>query len=184
MAATIWGKNSDHLFSKKHGKHDAHTMIIVWVMENMLIIAWSGHEWWHNHDHISPWSWHDSHGLPIQASGFCMKFFCAANFLWSRRNSWLRKHLFWKFFHWDTTLNNSFSKNTSLAKIMQGNRFLARSSQAKYFLQETWKNLTYIVSTYKQVYSKICKNLSGSVFYPQLGDCLNVPDMHKIIKMN
>ena len=34
-------------FQKKPTKHDDHTMIMVWIMENMVIIPWSCHEsWW------------------------------------------------------------------------------------------------------------------------------------------
>ena len=35
-----------HFFQKKHGKHDDHTMIVVWIMENMVIIPWSCHKSW------------------------------------------------------------------------------------------------------------------------------------------
>ena len=33
-------------FKKKHGKHDDHNIIIVWIMENMVIIPRSSHESW------------------------------------------------------------------------------------------------------------------------------------------
>ena len=33
-----------HFFSKKYGKHDDHTMIMVCIMENMVTIPWSCHE--------------------------------------------------------------------------------------------------------------------------------------------
>ena len=33
-------------FQKKHGKHDDHTIIMRWIMENMVIIPWSCHESW------------------------------------------------------------------------------------------------------------------------------------------
>ena len=37
---------TNHFQKKKHGKHDDHTMIMVWIMENMVIIPWSCHESW------------------------------------------------------------------------------------------------------------------------------------------
>ena len=42
-----------------HGKHGNHTMIMPWIMttmpRNMAAVLSS----WHDHDHVSPWSWWD-----------------------------------------------------------------------------------------------------------------------------
>ena len=59
-----------HFLSKKHGKYDDNTMIMLWIMENMVIIPWSAM----NHDDhakkhgrhavIMAWSWRGSHVFP------------------------------------------------------------------------------------------------------------------------
>ena len=51
--------------------HGNHTMIMVWNMENVVIILWimktmvrniaAMQSSWHDYDHASPWSWYD-HG--------------------------------------------------------------------------------------------------------------------------
>ena len=42
MAATIWEKNDNKIpsFQIKHGKHVDHTMIMVWIMQNLVIMLW------------------------------------------------------------------------------------------------------------------------------------------------
>ena len=87
-------QTSHFLFQKKHGKHDDHTMTMVWIMENMVIIPWSCHEswrpwqetWptcrqhgmimiifrhiivgsWQDHGKIMPRSWPGSHVFPTR----------------------------------------------------------------------------------------------------------------------
>ena len=53
-------------FRKKHGKHNDHTMIIIWIMENMVIIPWSCHESWR------PWQ---ETCLPCRQHGIIMAMF-------------------------------------------------------------------------------------------------------------
>ena len=58
------GKNWQTIlfFRKKYGKHDEHTMIMLWFMttmtRNMAAMPSSGHD----HEHVSPWSWY-GHGM-------------------------------------------------------------------------------------------------------------------------
>ena len=72
-----------HFLSEK--KHDEHTMIMVWIMENMVVTPWSCHESWlpcqetsppcrhhgmvmtmfrHDHGMIMARSWYGSHVFP------------------------------------------------------------------------------------------------------------------------
>ena len=77
-----------HFFLKKHGKYDYHSIIMVWIVENMVIIPSSCREsWWpcqetwppcrhhgmimtmfrHDHGMIMARSWHGSHVFPTRA---------------------------------------------------------------------------------------------------------------------
>ena len=57
---------------RKHAKHDDPTMIMVWILKIMIIMPWimatmsesmaTMPASWHDHDHVSPWSWYD-HGM-------------------------------------------------------------------------------------------------------------------------
>ena len=42
------------IFKKIYAKNDDHTMILVWIMENMVIIAWSCHESWRSCQETCP----------------------------------------------------------------------------------------------------------------------------------
>ena len=90
MAASIGETITNNLFfQKKHGKHDDHTIILLWIMENTVIIPRSCPESWrpcqetwpscrhqgmtmtlfrHDHAMIIARSWLDSHVFPIQGA--------------------------------------------------------------------------------------------------------------------
>ena len=48
----------------KHAKHGNHTMIIPWIMTTMPRNVAAIPSSWHDHDHVWPWWWHDSHVFP------------------------------------------------------------------------------------------------------------------------
>ena len=52
------------LFKKKMEKYDDYTMVMVWIMENIVIIPWSCIESWWPCQETWPSSWHD-HGKTI-----------------------------------------------------------------------------------------------------------------------
>ena len=61
MSSQVWHKIvfGSNYSSKKIDKKFIFYFVI--NTENMIFIPWSFHEWWHDHHHVSPWSWYD-HG--------------------------------------------------------------------------------------------------------------------------
>ena len=54
-------------FQKKNGKHDDHTIIMLWTVENMVIMPWSCHE---------PWRPFQETWTPCRHHGMIMTTFC------------------------------------------------------------------------------------------------------------
>ena len=100
-----------------HGKHGNHTMIMSWIMTTMTRNMPAMSPAWHNHGHVSPWSW--------QYHGMAAMFFQPGE-------GW--KHIFKKYYH----IIRILQQICYLKRLLKNSRFFSKNPSIFFKKPKFW----------------------------------------------